>query len=70
MDPLVQESLLNSHQQVVGQNTQEDVSLGPVLQMMEDGTFHERTVHGAERALYPCQKNVGAPENILCQVCP
>ena len=35
---------------------------------MENGTFHQRTLHGAERVLHPCQKNVGAPDLIGCQV--
>src|SRR5208283_4483438 len=51
----VQESLLDRDQQVISQHTEEDVSLGAILQMMEDRPLSEGTLHPTEGGFHPGQ---------------
>ena len=44
----IQKSLLDSRQQMVSQDTEKDVGLGAILQMMKDRAFHQGTLHGTK----------------------
>ena len=48
VNPRLQEAVLDSREQVVSQHAKENMSLSPVLEMMEDRTFHQRTLQIAE----------------------
>src|SRR4030042_2536684 len=68
MNSLIQESLLDGGKQVVSKDTQKDVCLGTTLQVMENRTLHEGTLHGAECCFHTCEKHVGAPNLIGRQI--
>ena len=70
MNSLIQESFLDGSKQVIRKDTQKDVRLGTLLQVMENRTLHEGTLHGAECCLDACEKHVGAPNLISRQILP
>jgi hypothetical protein len=64
MNSLVQKSLLDGSEQVISKYAQKDVRLATILQMVENRTLHEGTLHGSECCLHAREKNVGAPNLI------
>ena len=62
MDAAVEESLLDTDQQMIGEHAQEDVGLGAVLELVEDRPFQQRTLECAEGALHACEQTVNAPD--------
>src|SRR3990172_10259508 len=68
MNSLVEESLLDDGKQVISKDTEKDVRLGATLQVMENRTLHEGTLHGAEGCLDACEKHIGAPNLIGRQI--
>ena len=66
----LQEPVLDGGQQMVSQHTKEDVSLCPVLQMMENRSLHQRTFDVAEGIFHSSEKNVGAPDFVSRQIPP
>ena len=61
VDGLVEESLLNGDQQVVGEHTKEDVCLDAVLKMVEDRPLAQRAFHVAKSILDAGQQDIEAP---------
>ena len=53
---------------MVSQHAKEDVSLCPILQMMENRPLHQRTFDVAEGIFHSGAQNVGAPDFIGCQI--
>ena len=70
VDALVEESLFDGDQEMIGKDTQKDVSLGAILKVVENGTLAQRALHGSEGRLHPRQQNVGAPDFIGRQILP
>jgi len=68
VDTLIQEGALNADQQVVGQQTEEDVGFNPSLQMMKDGSLAQGAFHRAENSLNAGQQAVSAPDVFCTQV--
>ncbi len=68
MEPAVPAGLLDGHQQMVGENAEEDMSLDAPLQMVEDRPLRERTFHGAEGGLDAREENVGPPDLLSGEV--
>lgn len=64
VDSLIQEVLFDGDQQMVGQHAEKDVGLGTVLQLVENGTLHQRGLHIPERLFHTRQQKVGAPDLI------
>jgi hypothetical protein len=58
----VQEALLDTDQQVIGQHAQEDVGLGALLELMKDRPLHQRALKRAEGGLHAAEQSVDAPE--------
>src|SRR5438105_15497477 len=70
MDAAVEESLLDTDQQMIGEHAQEDVGLGAVLELVEDRPFHQRTLESAESRLRPGEQIVNAPDLLSVQILP
>ena len=68
VNAFVEESLFDGDQEMIGKDTQKDVRLGPILQVVENGALHQRALHGSEGRLDPRQQNVGAPDFIGRQI--
>ena len=58
---MVKETLLDGDQQMVGQNTEKDVGLDAVLEVVEDGPFTQWALHVTEGVLDAGQQDVEAP---------
>src|SRR3972149_7497535 len=61
VNPLVQESLFDSNQQVIGQHTQKDGRLRSILKLVENRPLHQRSLHVSKRLFHSREQNVGAP---------
>src|SRR3989449_3280369 len=64
----IQVSFLHRHQEMVGQDAEEDMSLRALFEMMEDGPLHQRTLHRPEGGLDARQQDIGAPDFVGGQV--
>ena len=65
---LIQESALNTDQQVVGQHTQKDMSFDPAFQPVEDGSLAQGAFHRTEGSFNPAQQHISAPDVFGTQV--
>ena len=59
--------MLDGRQQVIGEHTKKDVSLGPVLELMKNRPSHQRI---SKRIFDRGQKDVEAPDFIPRQILP
>lgn len=64
VNPLVQESLFDSNQQVIRQDAQEDVRLRSILKVVENRPLHQGSLHVSKRIFHSREQNVGAPNLI------
>lgn len=64
----LQEPMLDGGEQMIGQHAKEDVSLCPILQMMENGPLHQWTFNVAEGVFHSSEQNIGAPNFIGRQI--
>src|SRR5262249_25997138 len=61
---LVEELFLDGHEQVVGQDAEENVRLRAPLQVVKDRALHQRAFHRPEGSFHSCQEGIGAPDLI------
>lgn len=68
VDLLVQQGLLDRHEQVIGEHTEEDVGFDPRLDLVEDRSLGERGLHSAERVFDARQQGVDAPHFVVTEI--
>ena len=70
MNSGLQEPVLDSRQQMVGQHTKENVSLRPIFQMMKNRPLHQGALDVPECIFHSSQQNISAPDFIGRQILP
>src|SRR5712691_11161406 len=65
---LIEQSLLNRDQQMIGQHTQKNVRVHAHLFAMKNGPLFQRTLEGAKRRLRTSQENVDPPSFFRAQI--
>ena len=68
MDALVEQSLLDGDQQVVGEHAEEDMSFSAALGVMKDRPLGERRFHVAEGVLGACEQDIDAPQFVAREI--
>ena len=68
VNPRLQEPMLDGCQEVIGQHTKKDVSLGPIFEVLKNRSLHQGALHVSKRIFDPRQQNVEAPDFIGRQI--
>src|SRR6266436_3436135 len=68
VDALVEKSLLNGNQQMVGQHTKKDVRFHSPFLVMKDRPLAQRRLERSKRRLSPRQQNVNSPSLFGAQI--